>query len=129
MAQDNALRPAQGNASASKIANPQSQIQLRLLPWLPPLAFLGLFFFYPLARILVTTFDPAVLTPDNFHITFSALRFTFYQATLSTLLTLLLGLPSAWLFARFLLEPDNQAGWVNTAGFFPLQASTLSRLA
>ena len=73
----------------------------RLLSWLPPLAFLGFFFFYPLARILVTTLDPAVLTPDNFHITLSALRFTFYQAALSTLLTLLLGLPAAWLFARF----------------------------
>ncbi|MFZ5821531.1 MAG: ABC transporter permease [Chloroflexota bacterium] len=74
---------------------------MRLLLWLPPLAFLSLFFFYPLARILGTTFDPVVLTPDNFHITFSALRFTLYQAALSTLLTLLLGLPAAWLFARF----------------------------
>lgn len=73
----------------------------RVWLWLPPLVFLGLFFFYPLGRILATTFDSAVLTPDNFHITFSALRFTLYQAALSTLLTLLLGLPSAWLFARF----------------------------
>ncbi|GAB4504482.1 MAG: iron ABC transporter permease [Anaerolineales bacterium] len=73
----------------------------RLLLWLPPLAFLGLFFFYPLAHILVTTFDPAVLTPENLRLTGHALRFTFYQAILSTLLTLLLGLPAAWLFAHF----------------------------
>ncbi|HMD83025.1 MAG TPA: ABC transporter permease subunit, partial [Anaerolineales bacterium] len=31
----------------------------------------------------------------------AALSFTFYQATLSTLLTLLLGLPAAYLFARY----------------------------
>jgi len=73
----------------------------RFLRWLPPLAFLGLFFFYPLAHILATTFDPAVLTPENLRLTQHALRFTFYQAVLSTLLTLLLGLPAAWLFARF----------------------------
>ncbi|MFZ5910931.1 MAG: extracellular solute-binding protein [Chloroflexota bacterium] len=36
---------------------------------------------------------------------------------------------AAWLFVRFLLEPDNQAGWVNTAGLFPLQASTMGLLA
>src|SRR6185436_10058843 len=32
---------------------------------------------------------------------FRVLIFTFYQAALSTLLTLLLGLPSAYLFARY----------------------------
>lgn len=35
---------------------------------------------------------------------------------------------AAWLFVRFLLEAENQADWVNSAGFFPLQASTLGLL-
>ncbi|GAB4505467.1 MAG: hypothetical protein Fur0043_24630 [Anaerolineales bacterium] len=35
---------------------------------------------------------------------------------------------AAWLFVRFLLETENQARWVQSVGFFPLQASTLSLL-
>lgn len=69
--------------------------------WLLPLSFLLLAFFYPLARILSLTFDPQILTAENLLLTFHVLLFTFYQAFLSTLLTLLLGLPSAYLFARY----------------------------
>jgi multiple sugar transport system substrate-binding protein len=36
---------------------------------------------------------------------------------------------AAWLFVRWLLSPENQADWVNSAGYFPLQASTMSLLA
>jgi thiamine transport system permease protein len=47
-------------------------------------------------------FDPTViLDPNNLRITYHATRFTFYQAILSTLLTFLLGIPSAILFSRF----------------------------
>lgn len=35
----------------------------------------------------------------------------------------------AWLFVRWLLSPENQADWVNSAGLFPLQASTMSLLS
>lgn len=35
---------------------------------------------------------------------------------------------AAWLFVRWLLSPENQADWVNSAGLFPLQASTMSLL-
>ncbi len=35
---------------------------------------------------------------------------------------------AAWLFVRWLLEAENQADWVNSAGLFPLQASALSLL-
>jgi multiple sugar transport system substrate-binding protein/sn-glycerol 3-phosphate transport system substrate-binding protein len=35
---------------------------------------------------------------------------------------------AAWLFVRWLLSPKNQADWVNSAGLFPLQASTMSLL-
>ncbi len=73
----------------------------RLLLWLIPLTFLGLFFFYPFARILALTFNLSTLTAENLQLAFSVLRFTFFQALLSTLLTLIIGLPSAYLFARF----------------------------
>jgi len=73
----------------------------RIFLWLLPLAFLAVFFFFPLSRILTLTLSPEALTAKNLPITVSALLFTFYQAFLSTLLTLLLGLPSAVLFARF----------------------------
>jgi thiamine transport system permease protein len=73
----------------------------RIALWVLPLAFLAVFFFFPLSRILTLTLSPEALTAKNLPITVSALLFTFYQAFLSTLLTLLLGLPSAVLFARF----------------------------
>jgi len=73
----------------------------RLLLWLLPLTFLGTFFFYPFARIISLTFNLATLTAENLQLTSSILGFTLYQAVLSTLLTVLLGLPSAYLFARF----------------------------
>ena len=73
----------------------------RLFLWFFPLSFLLLFFFYPLFRILAFSLDASVLTLVNFKLTFQVLLFTLYQAFLSTLLTLILGLPSAYLFARF----------------------------
>jgi thiamine transport system permease protein len=73
----------------------------RLLLWLLPLTFLGIAFFYPLFRILALTFDTSTLTSQNLQLAGRVLFFTFYQAALSTLLTLLLGLPAAYLFARY----------------------------
>ncbi len=73
----------------------------RVLLWFLPLSFLALAFFYPLSRIFALTFDPQTLTPQHIQLTVRVLFFTFYQATLSTLLTLLLGLPAAYLFARY----------------------------
>jgi thiamine transport system permease protein len=78
-----------------------SQLKSRFFLWLFPLTFLTIFFFFPLSRIFALTLNTSALTPENLQIAYSALRFTFYQATLSTLLTLLLGLPSAYLFARY----------------------------
>ncbi len=72
-----------------------------LLPWLAPTIFLGLFFFYPLARILSFGLDFTALKASFFARANQVFFFTFYQATLSTLLTLILGLPLAYLFARF----------------------------
>jgi thiamine transport system permease protein len=73
----------------------------RILPWLAPSVFLGLFFFYPLARILALGLDFTVLSANVLSRISQVLFFTFYQAALSTLLTLFLGLPLAYLFARY----------------------------
>jgi len=76
----------------------------RLLPWLGVALFLGLFFFYPLARILWLGLNPAALKTLDLASALLASHsflFTFYQALLSTLLTLALGLPAAFLFARY----------------------------
>lgn len=75
---------------------------LRISLWLAPIIFLAIFFFHPLSKILALTFDPSIITnPENLRITQHATRFTFYQATLSTILTFILGIPSAILFSRF----------------------------
>jgi thiamine transport system permease protein len=65
-------------------------------------AFLAVFFVYPLVVILqrglgVEAFTGVLQNPYYLE----RLLFTLYQALLSTLLTLLLGLPSALLFARY----------------------------
>ena len=73
----------------------------RILLWFFPLLFLSVAFFYPLFRILALTFDIHTFTSNNLLIAAGVLFFTFYQATLSTLLTILLGLPSAYLFAQY----------------------------
>ena len=78
-----------------------SWLSSRSVLWFLPLMFIGLFFFYPLGRIFASTINLSALTPENLKITFYVLRFTLYQAFLSTLLTLLFGLPAAHLFASF----------------------------
>jgi thiamine transport system permease protein len=78
------------------------------LLWLMPLAFLALFYFYPLGSILSVSFRrgegewvkhlfETLTSRSSLHV----IGFTFWQATLSTLLTLALGLPGAYLLARF----------------------------
>lgn len=70
-----------------------------------PLLFLALFYFYPLTAIFGASFagsDWADVTARLFSTTtLRVLGFTFGQATLSTALTLLLGLPGAYVFARY----------------------------
>ena len=74
---------------------------LRFFPWLAPSIFLGLFFFLPLARILRLGLDFSSLPAAFWLRTGQVLLFTLTQAALSVLLTLLVGLPLAYLFARF----------------------------
>lgn len=75
-----------------------------ILPWLAPLLFLAIFFLYPLVRILWLGLNPISfqsLGGIAYARAGSVLLFTFYQAFLSTLLTLALGLPVAFLFTRY----------------------------
>ncbi len=71
-----------------------------------PLAYLAIFFLYPLVAILGRSLggdapglDPfGSLLGDTYYL--GRIWFTIWQATVSTLLTLALGLPAAYLFAR-----------------------------
>jgi len=80
----------------------------RLLLAIPPSLFMLLFYFYPLASILILSLAPQgrlelaalsrlVSTPYYLE----TLGFTAGQAALSTLLTVLIGLPGAYIFARY----------------------------
>jgi thiamine transport system permease protein len=72
--------------------------------WVAPLTFLGVFFFYPMARILGLSFSSewtGATSVPVLPIVWETLSFTFGQALLSLLLTLSVGLPSAYLFARY----------------------------
>ncbi len=78
------------------------------LLWIVPLAFLGLFYFYPMAGILQVSFkrgDGNLLSPFLEIARSASLRgilgFTIWQAALSTLLTLSFGLPGAYILARY----------------------------
>ena len=81
-------------------------VYVQPLLWLLPLSFLGVFYFYPLGAVLTYSLadverttgalaalrDPYVLR---------TLSFTIWQAALSTLLTLLVGLPGAYLIGLY----------------------------
>ena len=79
-----------------------------VLLWVLPLTFLILFYFYPLGSILQLSFSRA---QGSFYSPFqeaigspsvrNVLWFTIWQAGLSMLLTLFVGLPGAYLLARY----------------------------
>ncbi len=72
--------------------------------WLLPAVFLLVFFFQPLAAIFGQVGSQTIaegIGAFNFARIGQTLGFTFYQALLSMLLTLLFGLPAAYVFARF----------------------------
>ncbi len=97
------MKDVQTAAQASN--HPARSLRLRpLLPWLGVFIFLGVFFFYPVVRILWVGLNPASLLAirsNTFLVVRQALLFTFYQSILSTLLTLVLGLPVAFLFTHY----------------------------
>jgi len=73
--------------------------------WIFPVIFLLLFYFFPMGSILANAFKPAAgsnITDElNWSIAGKAIGFTFYQASISTFITLLVGFPLAYFFARF----------------------------
>jgi thiamine transport system permease protein len=72
--------------------------------WLLPAAFLGFFFYQPLLAIFNLLISPEWgfdLATMDWSQVWEPLRFTFFQAILSTALTLAIGLPGAWLFTHF----------------------------
>ncbi len=89
------------------IAKPRRPVTTLIL-WVLPVCFLVLFYFYPLGSILAVSlgraqqgiaaaFTQAIQSP----LPWSTLGFTLWQAVLSTLLTLALGLPGAYLFSHY----------------------------
>lgn len=69
---------------------------------LPALFFLALFFLYPLAQLFAYALDWRLLGDGKvWELLRRVLFFTVYQAALSTVFTLLIGLPLAFLFARY----------------------------
>ena len=72
--------------------------------WLLPLLFLALFFFAPLISVFKLAGEAAVTAAPQANLLERITRplgFTFYQAVLSTLATLALGLPAAYVFGRY----------------------------
>ena len=75
---------------------------------LVPLAYLGVFFLYPLVAILTRSLGGEagyglgpfrILLADSYYL--GRIWFTIWQAVVSTLVTLAVGLPAAYLFARY----------------------------
>jgi thiamine transport system permease protein len=71
----------------------------RHLLWLVPLVFLAIFYFIPLGKILTVM----ISSEGEVSVTriLSPLVFTLWQAAFSTVLTLVVGLPAAYLFSHF----------------------------
>jgi len=72
--------------------------------WALPLLFLLVFFYYPLFSIFRLTLEMAIDQAGGaiaWNRVGRALGFTFWQAGLSTFFTLLVGLPAAYVFARY----------------------------
>ena len=107
-------RPATGGAQLARAPAPREKVSvvagLRLAAYSIPLLFLAVFFLYPLAAILRLSFGGdvagaaqgaglAALFADSYYA--RVVWFSAWQAALSTALTLALGLPAAYVFARY----------------------------
>ncbi|WP_205749404.1 iron ABC transporter permease [Desulfopila sp. IMCC35008] len=86
----------------------QSQKGYRWLLFSLPLLFLGVFYFYPLGKIILFSFFPdsgsSFPGAGRLFATADYLRviwFTTWQAALSTILTIALALPGSYVFARY----------------------------
>lgn len=94
-----------------KLSRQSGWYKTRLVPvalWIGPLLFLVLFYLYPLGSILQVSFargESGVVAPFIEALTSPSVQgvvwFTIWQAALSTAITLLVGLPGAYILARF----------------------------
>lgn len=78
---------------------PRLKLKISSLLWVVPAAFLGFFFLVPLGKILLVMASRSGLVSANGIL--QPLWFTIWQAALSMLLTLALGLPAAYIFACY----------------------------
>ncbi|MCX8024456.1 MAG: hypothetical protein N3A60_04570, partial [Thermanaerothrix sp.] len=96
-----------------------------LVLWLPPLLFLLIFYFTPLLSILGLAGEALLregLAAGLGARLWRPLRFTLWQAGLSTMLTLLVGLPGAYLFGRFTFPGK---GWLRVLTTLPFILPTV----
>ncbi len=75
------------------------KLKIGSLLWVLPAAFLGFFFILPLGKILLVMASRSGVVSINGIL--QPLWFTVWQAALSMLLTLAVGLPAAFIFARY----------------------------
>jgi thiamine transport system permease protein len=94
-------------ANSRKLGSLRSAIWYVVL-WFAPLLFLGIFYFFPLGSIIRTSIargdaglTAALIEALRLESIRGVLWFTIWQASLSTLLTLIIGLPGAYLLARY----------------------------
>ena len=90
------------------VRTPKTERRFDIILYLIPLLFLSVFFFYPLLSIFFVSFAPEgrlnlsalskLFSTDYFA---GVLWFTVWQAILSTVLTVILALPGAYVFARY----------------------------
>ena len=89
--------------------------------WIFPILFMAGFYFLPMASILRHAFasgsDSLFTNQINWTIAGRAVNFTFYQAFLSTFITLLVGIPSSYLFGRFSFRGKNILRILSTLPF------------
>jgi len=75
-----------------------------ILLWLPPLAFYAVFFLNPLSATFILAFQSfteAAIWREMLLRAWPPFLFTAWQAVLSTAITMAVGLPAAYLFARY----------------------------
>ncbi len=95
-------------------------VQSLLVLWALPLVYLAVFFFLPLAVIFRLAGEAALrqgISSLAVGQIWRPLSFTIFQAVLSTFLTLLFGLPAAYVFARFSFPGKNLLRVVTTLPF------------
>lgn len=91
-----------------------------ILFWLVPAAFLGFFFYQPLLalfRLVVSPDRGFALSGLNWRDLWEPLRFTVIQAVTSTGLTLIIGLPGAWLLTHFTFPGKKALSLLTTLPF------------